>query len=207
MTTRELDRTEFTAGYLAEADEHVRGAISNLLAVETALRSGAPQHRLVRELFRSLHTLKGLSAMVGIDPIVDLAHEMEAILRDADRSAGSLSAEAVELLLKGVRTIEQRVGAFAKKKPVAAAPRKLLEALGKNTGCLDAGARASSCETRVPPSAVHTSASSMHRLDTGHGECAQTWPLETTRAADQLWPCAVGSSKPVGALDSTARPS
>jgi two-component system chemotaxis sensor kinase CheA len=129
MATRELDRTEFTAGYLAEADEHVRAAISNLLAVETALRSGAPQHRLVRELFRSLHTLKGLSAMVGIDPIVDLAHEMETILRDADRSAGSLSAEAVELLLKGVRTIEQRIGAFAKQKPVAAAPRKLLEAL------------------------------------------------------------------------------
>ncbi|HET8937689.1 MAG TPA: chemotaxis protein CheW [Polyangiales bacterium] len=127
--TSELNRDEFTAGYLVEADEHVRSAISNLLAVETALRSDAPQHRMVRELFRSLHTLKGLSAMVGIDPIVDLAHEMETILRDADRSTGKLSAEAVELLLKGVRAIEQRVAAFAKQQPIAAAPRKLLEAL------------------------------------------------------------------------------
>ena len=127
--TMELDRDEFTAGYLIEADEHVRSAIKNLLAVENALRSDAPQHRMVRELFRSLHTLKGLSAMVGIDPIVDLAHELESILRDADRSTGKLSAEAVELLLKGVRAIEQRVGAFAKKKPIAPAPRKLLDAL------------------------------------------------------------------------------
>ncbi len=125
----ELNRDEFTAGYLVEADEHVRSATGNLLAVEAALRTDAPQHRLVRELFRSLHTLKGLSAMVGIDPIVDLAHEMETILRDADRSTGKLSADAVELLLKGVRAIEQRIGSFAKKKPVAAAPRKLLEAL------------------------------------------------------------------------------
>jgi two-component system chemotaxis sensor kinase CheA len=127
--TAELNRDEFTAGYLVEADEHVRSAVSNLLAVENALRTNAPQHRAVRELFRSLHTLKGLSAMVGIDPIVDLAHEMETILRDADRSTGKLSAPAVELLLKGVRAIEQRVGAFAKKQPIAAAPRKLLEAL------------------------------------------------------------------------------
>lgn len=133
-----LDRDEFTAGYLIEADEHVRSAVANLLAVEQALRSAAPQHRLVRELFRSLHTLKGLSAMVGIDPIVDLAHEMETILRDADRSSGKLTAAAVELLLKGVRAIEQRISAFAKKKPVPAAPRKLLEALAD----LQAGADA-----------------------------------------------------------------
>jgi two-component system chemotaxis sensor kinase CheA len=124
-----LDRDEFTAGYLVEADEHVRSAISNLLAVEAALEVDGPQHRLVRELFRSLHTLKGLSAMVGIDPIVDLAHEMETVLRDADRSTGKLTAAAVELLLEGVRAIEHRVTAFSKGKPVKAPPRKLLEAL------------------------------------------------------------------------------
>jgi two-component system, chemotaxis family, sensor kinase CheA len=127
--TQPLDRDEFTAGFLVEADEHVRSAIAHLLALEAALRTDAPQHRQVRELFRSLHTLKGLSAMVGIDPIVDLAHEMETILREADRSTGKLSADAVELLLKGVRAIEQRISAFAKKKPVAVAPRKLLDAL------------------------------------------------------------------------------
>jgi two-component system chemotaxis sensor kinase CheA len=127
--TQSLDRDEFTAGFLVEADEHVRSAISNLLALEATLPTDGPQHRQVRELFRSLHTLKGLSAMVGIDPIVDLAHEMESILRDADRSTGKLSAAAIELLLKGVRAIEQRVSAFARKKPIAAAPRKLLEAL------------------------------------------------------------------------------
>jgi two-component system chemotaxis sensor kinase CheA len=136
--TSELNRDEFIEGYLLEADEHVRSAIANLLAVETALRSDGPQHRLVRELFRSLHTIKGLSAMVGIDPIVDLAHEMESILRDADRSTGKLSAGAVELLLKGVRAIEQRIAAFAKQQPVAAAPSKLIEALT----ALQAGSKA-----------------------------------------------------------------
>jgi two-component system chemotaxis sensor kinase CheA len=139
--TSPLDRDEFTAGYLIEADEHVRSSIANLLAAEAALKANASQHRLVRELFRSLHTLKGLSAMVGVDPIVDLAHEMEAILRDADRGTGKLSAEAIELLLKGVRAIEQRLGMFAKRKPVSPAPRKLLAALA-DLQAADAGAPA-----------------------------------------------------------------
>jgi two-component system chemotaxis sensor kinase CheA len=129
--TSSLDRDEFTAGYLIEADEHVRASITNLLACEAALKSGAQQHRMVRELFRSLHTLKGLSAMVGVEPIVQLAHEMETILRDADRATGKLSADGIELLLKGVRAIEQRLAMFGKHRAVSPAPRKLLVALAE----------------------------------------------------------------------------
>jgi len=125
----ELDRDEFTAGYLIEADEHVRSAIANLLTLEQALRSGSPQHRHIRELFRSLHTLKGLSAMVGVDPIVDIAHEMETILRDAERGSTKLTVEAVEVLLEGIRAIELRTSAFAQKQAIPVAPTHLLEAL------------------------------------------------------------------------------
>jgi two-component system chemotaxis sensor kinase CheA len=124
-----LDRKEFIAGYLAEADEQLRSATAQLLAIETCLREKQPHQRRVRELFRSLHTLKGLSAMVGVDPVVDLAHEMETILRVADQSSGELSLASVELLLKGVRAIEARVGAFAANEPVAPAPLELLDAL------------------------------------------------------------------------------
>jgi two-component system chemotaxis sensor kinase CheA len=149
--TSSLDREEFTAGYLIEADEHVRSSIANLLAAEGALKANASQHRLVRELFRSLHTLKGLSAMVGVDPIVEIAHEMEAILRDADRSTGKLSAEAIELLLKGVRAIEQRLGMFAKRKPVSPAPRKLLTALTDLQGAERATPAAAGGELVIDP--------------------------------------------------------
>jgi len=125
----ELDRSEFAAGFLIEADEHVRAASANLLAVEQALREGGPQHRMLRELFRSLHTLKGLSAMVGVDAIVEIAHEMESILRDLDRGAAKLNAGAIELLLQGVRAIELRLSAYAQGRSVPAAPTQLVEAL------------------------------------------------------------------------------
>ncbi len=127
--TNSLDREEFVAGYLAEVDEHLRSANANLLAVDEALKKGESHHRMVRELFRSLHTVKGLSAMVGVEPVVDIAHEMENILRTADRAGGRLARDIVDLLLQGMRAIEQRVQAFSQRKPVAAAPAALLAAL------------------------------------------------------------------------------
>lgn len=127
MTT--LDRQEFVAGYLAEAEEHLQAANQHLLAVEAALHKNEAHPRAVRDLFRALHTLKGLSAMIGVDPVVDIAHEMEAVLRVADRGSGRLSLSAVEVLLKGVKAIETRVAAFAEGKSVPAAPQDLISAL------------------------------------------------------------------------------
>jgi two-component system chemotaxis sensor kinase CheA len=124
-----LDRQEFVAGYLAEADEHLRAANQNLLAIEAGLQRNEAHPRGVRDLFRALHTLKGLSAMIGVDPVVDVAHEMEAVLRLADRGSGRLSHSAVEVLLQGVRAIEARVAAFAAGKQVPPAPQDLIRAL------------------------------------------------------------------------------
>ena len=45
-----LDTREFVAGYLLEAEEHVRAANAQLLQVESSLQRGEAPHRLVREL-------------------------------------------------------------------------------------------------------------------------------------------------------------
>ena len=125
-----FDAADFIAGFIAEAEEHLTSANANLLSVEEAAAKGQPTPRQVRDLFRSLHTLKGLAAMVGVEPIVNVAHAMEAVLRDADRAAGRLPPGSVEPLLAGIRVIEQGVRALAKKKPVPAAPQALLNTLG-----------------------------------------------------------------------------
>nr|WP_153819131.1 chemotaxis protein CheW [Polyangium spumosum] len=117
------------AGYLVEVEEHLSASTTNLLAVETSLHKGQNNPRAVRELFRSLHTIKGLSAMVGVESVVDIAHAMETVLRHADRAAGALSAEAVEALLAGLRAIDERVRALSAESPVAPAPAQLLDAL------------------------------------------------------------------------------
>jgi two-component system chemotaxis sensor kinase CheA len=117
---------EFVSAYLAEVDEHLVQANANLLATEQALRQGESNLRGVREVFRALHTIKGLSAMVDVEPVVVIAHHMEALLRSADRSAARLPIAAIDVLLQGVRAIEGRVRAFGEGRAVSAAPAALL---------------------------------------------------------------------------------
>ncbi len=159
-----LDRAEFVAGYLAEADELLRAADAALVAVDEALRKGEPHHRLVRELFRQLHTLKGLSAMVGVDAIVDISHEMESLLKSADKSGGRVSAVVVDVLVQGKRAIEQRVAAFAQDKPVAPAPPALLASFQDAASSLSAAPSSTLTLTLEPDIAERLSRSEADEL-------------------------------------------
>jgi two-component system chemotaxis sensor kinase CheA len=121
-----VDLGEFVAGFLAESEDLLAAANSSLLAIEAGLKAGRQSPRAVREAFRALHTMKGLSAMVGVEPVVALAHQMESLLRRADQGV-ALGPEAVDALLQGVRAIEQRVRALREGKPVPQAPLALLQ--------------------------------------------------------------------------------
>lgn len=128
MSTK-VDLTEFVTGFLAEADDLLALASSSLLSIEAAGKRGTANPRAVRDAFRALHTIKGLSGMVGLEPIVAIAHRMESSLRAADHAGGKLGLDAVDVLLKGVRAIQQRVRAVGEGLPPPEAPRPLLEAL------------------------------------------------------------------------------
>ena len=142
-----LDVREFLAGFLAEAEEHLRASGQNLLALDRSFAQGQSNARAVRELFRSLHTIKGLSAMVAADPIVDISHAMETVLRSADRAPGSLRREAVEPMLQALRAIEERVSALALGKPLAPAPASILDALSALQP--EGGASGASAQTAI----------------------------------------------------------
>jgi two-component system chemotaxis sensor kinase CheA len=138
-----VDFREFIAGFLAEADELLRGASTHLIEVDQAARDGQPHPRAVRELFRALHTIKGLAAMVGVEPIADVAHGMESVLRGADRGGGRLSGPAIELLVRGLHAIEERVALLGREQPVPPAPHRLIEALSALQSTGPTGPRAS----------------------------------------------------------------
>ena len=121
--------SEFLPAYLGEAEELLVVARRNLLAVEAAARQGITNPRALGELFRALHTIKGLSAMIEVEPVVAISHLMEAVLRAADKAGGRLATPAVELMLEGVNAIEQRLSALKTKKPVPPAAGALLEQL------------------------------------------------------------------------------
>ena len=124
-----VDFSEFRAAYLAEVDEHISAAHQRLEAIATARREDRPQGRELRELMRLLHTIKGLSSMVGVDAVVDISHEMEGVVRGADQSGARLADDAIDALVTALRAIEQRVGALAKNEAVEPASANLLKSL------------------------------------------------------------------------------
>jgi two-component system chemotaxis sensor kinase CheA len=124
-----VDLEEFRSAFVAEADEHLAAGQSLLLAMERALRNGEGVQRELRELLRLLHTVKGLAAMVGVEPIVSLAHEMESVLRAAERMGGVVDEPTIEALLEGTRAIQSRVRAVAENRAVPAPAADFLAAL------------------------------------------------------------------------------
>ncbi|MBA3500584.1 MAG: Hpt domain-containing protein, partial [Deltaproteobacteria bacterium] len=153
--TDQVDLQEFIGGFVVEAEELVSTANSLLLEIDAANLTRTSKPRAVRDLFRCLHTLKGLAGMVGIEPIVELAHALETVVRAADRSSGTLRHAAVEVALQAVRAIGDRVRAVADRKTPQPAPTAILEALARtDSGTDDAPASAISTvwDSRLTPS-------------------------------------------------------
>ena len=121
---------QFIEDYYAECDEHLAAGRRVLLALEESAPDRAPDPRLLREMFRSLHTLKGLSGMVGDPSAERLAHALEDSLRAAERVDGPLEASFVDALFSGVELLERCIAA---RRTSDASPDvgAVLEALGR----------------------------------------------------------------------------
>ena len=114
MATSDGSSGDFIAGfmddYFAECDEHLTDVRRILLSADPA--AGADlQPQALEELFRSFHSLKGLSGMVELRDAELLAHEMEEYLRLLRDGAVRFTAPGHEGLVKGTAALEQVIAA------------------------------------------------------------------------------------------------
>jgi two-component system chemotaxis sensor kinase CheA len=142
-----VDLQEFRGAFVIEAEELLATATTSLLDIEAAIAGGTSRPGAVRDLFRALHTIKGLASMIGVEPIVEIVHALETLVRAADRAGGILDGSAVEIALQAVGAIAERVHAVAEHDVVAAAPAHLIDAIAAT----DAGAPAPIAVTALPP--------------------------------------------------------
>jgi len=103
--------TEFLADYFIECDEHLATARRSVLALEPQLEHGTIDRSLLDELFRSFHSLKGLSAMVGFHEAEQLAHHLESFLSAVRKTEVRLEVTGLETLVSGIATLEQIIAA------------------------------------------------------------------------------------------------
>ncbi|MFZ2614949.1 MAG: chemotaxis protein CheA [Anaerolineae bacterium] len=102
---------EFLNDYFAECDEHLLIVRQRLLVLEGLVNAPALDHTLLDDLFRSFHTLKGLSAMVGVKDAEQLAHQMEDTLRAVHQDKLALSAAVLAALNAGAVVLAQVIAA------------------------------------------------------------------------------------------------
>jgi two-component system chemotaxis sensor kinase CheA len=101
----------FLDDYFAECDEHLANARRQLLALEAAGAAPGAERSYLDELFRSFHSIKGISGMVELREAEQLAHDMESYLRALRQRDTLLSGEGIDALIEGTQRLEQVIAA------------------------------------------------------------------------------------------------
>ena len=129
--------SEFLDEYFAESEEHLTVLRRGLLALERFVDQPQLDRPLLDELFRSFHSLKGISGMVGVREAEQLAHEMESYLRALRQDQVMLSEEGVGSLMAGTKMLERVIYARRSQNPppeIAPVIAKLEALVGNGLG-------------------------------------------------------------------------
>ncbi len=118
--------------FFSEAQEIVDGLSRDLLALDDVCRRGGSDAELVNDVFRAVHTLKGLSGLFGAAMMSGLSHELENLLDDLRLGRIELTAQVLDLLFQSVELYGRILTAAKGDGPEPAAEVKaLLAALGQ----------------------------------------------------------------------------
>jgi two-component system chemotaxis sensor kinase CheA len=109
---------QFLDDYYAECDEHLVSIRRSLITLEDEVDDGTVDRTLLDNLFRSFHTLKGISGMVGLSAAEQLAHHLESYLRELREETVLLSEPGFQALSAGVSLLESVINARRNDQPI-----------------------------------------------------------------------------------------
>ncbi len=96
---------EYLDVFIEESKEHIQALNDHLLKLE----NDPTNLDMVNEIFRSAHTLKGMSATMGFQDLADLTHKMENVL-DAVRNGNIMMNSAIlDVVFDSVDQLEAMV--------------------------------------------------------------------------------------------------
>lgn len=100
-----MDVSQYMDLFLAEAKEHLDSLNENLLALEKE----PGDIKVLNEIFRSAHTLKGMAATMGFEGITELTHEMESALMLFKEGKVAVTPEVVDVLFRCLDTLDMMI--------------------------------------------------------------------------------------------------
>jgi two-component system chemotaxis sensor kinase CheA len=100
-----LDTSQYLSMFMDESKEHLQAINANLLQLE----DNPEDISLVQEVFRSAHTLKGMSASMGFEDIASLTHEMENVLDMVRNGQMRINGTIMDVIFESVDALERMV--------------------------------------------------------------------------------------------------
>ena len=100
-----MDNAQYAELFLTESREHVSAMNHSLLALE----QGTGGDEAIGSIFRSVHTIKGMSATMGYSAVATLSHALETLLDAVRRGARRVDGPLMELLFQSADVLERAV--------------------------------------------------------------------------------------------------
>lgn len=101
------DNDSVREDFLSEAQEIVETLSRDLLLLEQGQKEGRSDPDLLNDIFRAVHTLKGLAGMFGMASLSNLAHTLENLLDDLRLGRVDITQDALDVLFDGVERIQR----------------------------------------------------------------------------------------------------
>ncbi|UYZ15388.1 MULTISPECIES: chemotaxis protein CheA [Brevibacillus] len=100
-----MDMNQYLDMFIEESKEHLQAINANLLLLEND-----PENiQIVNEIFRSAHTLKGMSATMGFEDMASLTHETENVLDMIRNHKLTITGDIMDVIFQSVDLIEGMV--------------------------------------------------------------------------------------------------
>lgn len=104
-----MDTSQYLEMFIDESKEHLQSINEQLLALE----SSPNDLSIVNEIFRSAHTLKGMSATMGFEDLANLTHKMENVLDAIRNKKIVVNPDILDVVFDSVDYLEAMVNDIA----------------------------------------------------------------------------------------------
>lgn len=100
-----MDMQQYMEIFIEESKEHLQGLNEALLLLEKSPENS----KVINEIFRAAHTLKGMSGTMGFSKMASLTHTMEDVLDSLRNNELKVNSSIVDVLFKCLDALENYV--------------------------------------------------------------------------------------------------
>ncbi len=112
-----MDLKKYRKLFLEEARSHLESLDREIVQLES---SGGRE--LLDSIFRHAHSIKGMAASMGFEPIVELAHALEDLMDGVRTGGQTAGSPIIDLLLEGKDALTELVGAVEREETLSSEP-------------------------------------------------------------------------------------